>query len=106
MPALLNPVPSDISIEAIFGSKVFTTLYVKFKDGFFPQGVFCCMIALSVDKYENWKLQTSAVYKDLVVFQIDSNEAYLVLCDKNTLYFSGDSSQRRAPTKQTSSPLP
>ena len=40
------------------------------------------MVALSVKKCENWKLQTTAVYKDFVVFQIDSEEEYLVLSDK------------------------
>ena len=82
MPALLNPFSNDISIDTAFGTKVFTTLYVKFNNGFFPRGVFCCLIALSIKTCENWRLQPNAAYKDLVVFQIDSKKEYLILSDK------------------------
>ena len=56
MPALLNPVPNNISIDAMFGNEVCSTLYIKFKDGFFPRGMFCCLIALCVKRNINWKL--------------------------------------------------
>ena len=82
MPALLNPVPNDISVNVKFGNEVCSTLYVKFKDGFFPRGMFCCLIALCVKRNINWKLQPDSAYKDLVVFQIDSDEEYLILSDK------------------------
>ena len=87
MPALLNPFSNDISINATFGNKVLSTLYVKFKDGFFPRGVFCCLIALCVKKNKSWKLQSNAAYKDLVVFQIENNEEFLILSD-NIHYIS------------------
>lgn len=82
MPALLNPVPNDISVDTEFGNKVCSSLYVKFKDGFFPRGMFCCLIALCVKKNVTWKLQPDSAYKDLVVFQIDNDEEYLILSDK------------------------
>ena len=82
MPALLDPIPNNISINKLFGDEVYSTLYIKFKDGFFPRGVFCCLIASSMQKNKNWKLQLNAAYKDLVVFQIDKNKEYLVLSDK------------------------
>ena len=82
MPALLNPVPNDFSVNATFGSKVFSTLYMKFKDGFFPRGVFCCLIALCIKRNKSWKLQSNAAYKDLVAFQIENNDEFLVLSDK------------------------
>ena len=82
MPALLDPFSNDIPINTTFGNKIFSTLYVKFKDGFFPRGVFCCLIALCVKKNKSWKLQSNAAYKDLVVFQIENNEEFLILSDK------------------------
>ena len=89
MPALLDPIPNDISMNALFDDEVAlfddevrSTLYIKFKDGFFPRGVFCCLIASSIQKNKSWKLQLNAAYKDLVVFQIAMNEEYLVLSDK------------------------
>ena len=82
MPAFLNPVPNDFSVNTTFGNKVFSTLYVKFKDGFFPRGVFCCLIALCVKKNKSWKLQSNATYKDLVAFQIENNDEFLVLSDE------------------------
>ena len=81
MPALLDPNP-NISMKEAFGDEICSTLYIKFKDGFFPRGVFCCLIALSIQKIKNWKLQLNATYKDLVVFQIEKNKEYLVLSDK------------------------
>ena len=82
MPALLNPFTNKISIDETFGAKKRDTLYVKFNNGYFPRGVFCCLIALSVKMCKNWRLQSNAACKDLVVFQIDSIEEYLILSDK------------------------
>ena len=82
MPALLNPFSNDISIDATFGTEVSTTLYMKFKDCYFPRGVFCCLIAISIKTCKDWRLQPNAAYKDLVVFQIDRKKEYLILSDK------------------------
>ena len=82
MPALLNPASIHISLDEEFGNKVFSTLYIRYKDGLFPRGVFCCLIALSIQKNKTWKLQTNAAYKDVIVFQIESNREYLILFDK------------------------
>ena len=82
MPALLNPAPIPISLDKEFGNKVFSTLYIRYKDGLFPRGVFCCLIALSIQKNKTWKLQTNTAYKDVVVFQIEGNREYLILFDK------------------------
>ena len=82
MPALLNPAPIGIPLDEEFGNKVLSTLYIKFQDGFFPRSVFCCLIALSMQKNKTWKLQTTTAYKDVVVFQIENNREYLVLFDK------------------------
>ena len=82
MPALLNPFSNNFSINETFGTKAFATLFVKFNNGYFPRGVFCCLIALSIKQCKNWSLQANAAYKDLVVFQIDSKEEYLVIYDK------------------------
>ena len=82
MPALLNPAPIPISLDEEFGNKVFSTLYIRYKDRLFPRGVFCCLIALSIQKNKTWKLQTNAAYKDVVVFQIENNREYLILFDK------------------------
>ena len=82
MPALLNPFPNDISIDATFGTQILTTLYVRFSNGYFPRGLFCCLIALSIKQCKNWNLRPNTAYKDLVIFQIDSKEEYLILFDK------------------------
>ena len=82
VPALLNPAPSNISLDEEFGTKISSTLYIRFQDGFFPRSVFCCLIALSVRKNKTWKLQTTTAYKNVVVFQIESNREYLILLDK------------------------
>ena len=82
MPALLNPAPIDISLDEEFGIKIFSTLLIKFRDGFFPRGAFCCLIALSMQKNKTWKLQTNAAYKDMVAFQIENNGEYLIIFDK------------------------
>ena len=82
MPALLNPAPIGIQLDEEFGKKVLSTLFIKFQDGFFPRSVFCCLIALSMQKNETWKLQTTTAYKDVVVFQIENNREYLILFDK------------------------
>ena len=82
MPALLNPFLNKIPIDITFGTQVPTTLYVKFSNGYFPRGVFCCLIALCIKQCKNWTLRPNAAYKDLVVFQIDSKEEYLILFDK------------------------
>ena len=82
MPALLNPFPNNISIDAIFGTQVLTTLYIKFSNGYFPREIFCCLIALSIKQCKNWNLWPNAAYKDLIVFQIDSKEEYLILFAK------------------------
>ena len=82
VPALLNPAPIDIPLDKEFGSKISSTLYIRFQDRFFPRGVFCCLVALSVQKNKTWKLQTTTAYKDVVVFQIENNREYLILFDK------------------------
>ena len=82
MPALLDPAPDNILIDTTFGKQAFSTLFIKFKDGFFPRGVFCCLIALCINKNRSWKLQRNETYKDLVVFQIENNDEYLILSDK------------------------
>ena len=82
MPALLDPAPDNILIDARFGKQAFSTLLIKFKDGFFPRGVFCCLIALCINKIRSWKLQYNETYKDLIVFQIENNDEYLILSDK------------------------
>ena len=84
MPALLDPAPTGIceSVAKAYGSKVFSTLFIRFKSGFIPRGVFCCLITLSVQNNRTWKLQNNAAYKNLVVFQIESNKEYLILFDR------------------------
>ena len=81
MPALLDPAPTDMSVDETFGTKVFSTLYLRFGDGFIPRGAFCCLVTLSI-KNKTWKLQNNVAYKNLVVFQIASNKEYLILFDK------------------------
>lgn len=82
MPALLDPKPEEFSADEMFGNKIFSTLYIKFKHGFFPRGVFCCLVALCMQKIESWKLQFNAAFKNLIIFQINNNKEYLVLSDK------------------------
>ena len=84
MPALLDPAPTGTSesVDKAYGSKVFSTLIIRFKDGLIPRGAFCCLITLSVQNNKTWKLQNNVTYKNLVVFQIESNKEYLICFDK------------------------
>ena len=82
MPALLDPAPTDMSVDETFGTKVFSTLYIRFKGGFIPRGAFCCLVTLSIQNNGTWTLQNNMAYKNLVVFQIQSNKEYLILFDK------------------------
>ena len=94
MPAFLDAAPNTYSMLKQYGKRSFDILHIKYKDRFFPRGVFCCLIALSA-KDKAWKIQFNTVYKDLVVFQIGHNKEYIILSDKINsisveIYHDGD----------------
>ena len=81
MPALLNPEPTNLSLQEEFGRKVHDTMLVKFEDRCFPRGMFCCLVThLSQN---NWEIQFKSAYKNLIVFQYLPNQ-YVALFDKIT----------------------
>jgi len=84
VPALLNPAPTD-SIEKspnFIGSKIYDTLIVKFANRYLPRGVFCCLVATLMKSETGLRVQYNEnVYKDLLIFQISTNQQYLLLRD-------------------------
>ena len=79
MPALLNPAPTDISLQEEYGVQVHDAMLVKFKDSFFPRGMFCCLVTHLVQN--GWKIQVKHAYKNLIIFQITPDH-YVVLFDR------------------------
>ena len=68
MPALLNPAPTDVPLQDEYGVQVHDSLLVKFKNRYFPRGMFCCLVTHLAQN--GWKIQVKHAYKNLVVFQI------------------------------------
>ena len=68
MPALLNPAPTDIPLQEEYGVQVHDTMLVKFKNKYFPRGMFCCLVTHLAQS--GWKIQVKHAYKNLVIFQI------------------------------------
>ena len=79
MPALLNPAPTNISLQEQIGKKVHDTMLVKFKDRYFPRGMFCCLVTQL--SQSGWEIQCTQAYKNLIVFQ-DLPNQNIVLFDK------------------------
>ena len=79
MPALLNPAPTNISLQEQIGKKVHDTMLVKFKDRYFPRGMFCCLVTQL--SQNGWEIQCMHAYKNLIVFQNLPNQ-YIVLYDE------------------------
>ena len=83
MPALLDPAPPDISksLKGNFGDKIGDTMIIRYKDGFFPRGVFCCLVAM-LARNEGWTVPFSNAYKDHIAIRIGCYKQYLILSDK------------------------
>ena len=79
MPALLNPAPTDIPLQEEYGVQVHDAMLVKFKNRYFPRGIFCCLVTHLVQI--GWKIQVKHAYKNLIIFQIIPDH-YVVLFDK------------------------
>ena len=79
MPALLNPAPTDIPLQEEYGVQVCDTMLVKFKNRYFPRGMFCCLVTYLTQS--GWKIQVKHAYKNLIIFQIIPDH-YVVLFDK------------------------
>jgi len=79
MPALLQPVPQSFDPSEFCGKKIGDTLLVEFENTYVPRGVFCCLV-VNLAKH-NWVVLENVTYKDLISFQISSNQ-YFVLVDK------------------------
>ena len=67
MPALLNPAPINVSLQEEVGKKVHDTVMVKFKDRYFPRGMFCCLVTRLAQS--SWEIQFTYAFKNLIVFQ-------------------------------------
>ena len=80
MPALLNPVSEDLSLQKEYGAKVNDTLLVKFENRCFPRGMFCCLVTDLMQS--NWEIQFNHVYKDVIIFKHMPSPLYVILCDK------------------------
>ena len=79
MPALLNPAPTNIPLQEEYGVQVCDTMLVKFKNRYFPRGMFCCLIThLS---QSGWFIQVKCAYKNLITFQLVPDH-YVILFDK------------------------
>ena len=81
MPALLNPAPTDVPLQEEYGVQVDDAMLVKFKDGCFPRGMFCCLVTHLAQS--DWKIQVKHAYKNLIIFQIIP-DCYGALFDKIT----------------------
>ena len=86
VPAILNPAPLNIdeTLPKAYGSsKIHDTLIVKFTKQYLPRGVFCCLIADLMNAKTDLILQCNDnAFKDLLVFQISSDQQYVFLRDK------------------------
>ncbi|XP_065903477.1 uncharacterized protein [Dysidea avara] len=83
MPALLNPVPKelDVSLQKCYGAKIYSTLIVKFENGYYPRGVFCCLVVQCMKLGNGWQIKHKTIYKNLIIFQISSGH-YVFLIDQ------------------------
>jgi len=83
MPALLNLAPADIDTSD-YGRKIYDTLIVKFKNGYVPRGVFCCLIVECMRNAIGWHvLHGKTAHRDLVIFQISTDlDLYVFIRDK------------------------
>ena len=81
MPALLNPAPTGISLQDEYGIKVHDAMLIKFKNRYFPRGMFCCLVTDLAQS--GWKIQVKHVYKNLIMFQIIPDH-YVALFDEIT----------------------
>jgi len=83
VPALLNPVPKEleVSLQTYYGAKIYDTLIVKFENGFFPRGVFCCLIVQCMKRDNGWHIRRRTIYKNLIIFQI-STDHHVFLIDR------------------------
>ena len=79
MPALLNPAPTHIPLQEKYGVQVHDAMLVKFKNRYFPCGMFCCLVTHLAQT--GWKIQVKHAYKNLIIFQIISDH-YVVLFDR------------------------
>ena len=82
MPALLNPAPTDIPLQEEYGVQVHDAMLVKFKNKYFPRGMFCCLVTHLAQT--GWKIQVKHVYKNWIMFQIMPDH-YVGLFDKINL---------------------
>jgi len=83
MPALLDPAPPDISksLKESFGYEIGDTMFIRYKDSFFPRGVFCCLVAM-LARNKGWTVPFSNAYKDQIAIRIGCYKQYLLLSDK------------------------
>ena len=81
MPALLNPAPTGIPLQDEYGIKVHDAMLIKFKNRYFPRGMFCCLVTDLAQC--GWKIQVKHVYKNVIMFQIIPDH-YVALFDEIT----------------------
>ena len=79
MPALLNPAPTDIPLQEEYGDQVHDAMLVKFKNRYFPRGMFCCLVTHLAQT--GWKIQVKHAYRNLIIFHIIPDH-YVALFDK------------------------
>ena len=108
MPALLNSAPAyiDVSLPLAFGRKIYDTLIVKFKHGYVPRGVFCCLVVECMRNAIGWHvLHGDAAFKNLIIFQISTDlDLFVFLRDKIDsitfeIYHKNDSALQMSPDK-------
>ena len=81
MPALLNPAPTDMPLQEEYGVQVCDAMLVKFKNRYFPRGMFCCLVTHLAQN--GWKIQVKHAYKNLIIFQLAIvPDHYVVLFDR------------------------
>ena len=81
MPALLNPAPTDISLQEEYGARVCDPMLIKFKGRYFPRGMFCCLVTHLAQSQSDWEILFKHTYKNLIIFQNMPNQ-YLALFDE------------------------
>ena len=91
MPALLSPgllneesfkTQLQTDIQRCFGKKSYETLYVEFKNHYFPRVIFCYLATQFLQN--RWELLPEPRYNNVLVFQVGGSDQYLGLFDYKT----------------------
>ena len=105
MPALLSAgslnEKSQLQIQGSFRKKIYESLYVEFKNHYFPRVIFCYLATQFLQN--KWEILPER-YNNVLFFQVDGSEQYLGLFDYKTkiaaeIYIKEDKVLKKEPHK-------